>query len=94
MTTVYLICYDITCDRRRLKISKLLEAYGIRVQKSVFETVLTPTQYQTLETKINNLLNPKEDQLRFYPLTQPCRAKVKILGLTPDYKIDDEVLIV
>lgn len=94
MKTVYLVCYDISCNSRRLKVLKLLQAYGLRVQKTVFETVLTPSQYQTLETKIAKLLNPKEDQLRFYPLTQPCRNKVKILGIEPSYKIDDEVLIV
>ena len=36
----YLVCYDIVSDRRRNKVSKLLEAYGLRVQKSVFECVL------------------------------------------------------
>ena len=31
-----LIIYDITEDRPRVKLSKLLSSYGIRVQKSAF----------------------------------------------------------
>ena len=33
----YLICYDVVNDRRRNRVSRLLEGYGLRVQKSVFE---------------------------------------------------------
>jgi CRISPR-associated protein Cas2 len=38
--TFYLICYDIVKDSRRTKVAHLLEGYGLRVQKSVFEVVL------------------------------------------------------
>ncbi len=87
----YLVCYDIVDDRRRTRVSKLLEAYGLRVQKSVFELVLNPRQYKKLLPRLSKLLNAKEDQLRFYPLSQPCRHKVTVLGIKPDYAIDDEV---
>lgn len=33
----YLIIYDVTCNKMRNKLSKLLEGYGVRVQKSCFE---------------------------------------------------------
>ena len=36
----YLVCYDIVSDYRRNKVSQLLEGYGIRVQRSVFECLL------------------------------------------------------
>lgn len=42
----YVICYDIPDDKRRKKISDLLEVYGSRVQYSVFECVLNSKQYQ------------------------------------------------
>lgn len=92
--TLYLICYDIVDDRRRTKISKQLEAYGLRVQKSVFEAVLTQNQYDKLQKILLKLLNDKQDQLRFYPLSIPCRRKVKILGMQPEFSIDDQVFIV
>lgn len=42
---LYLITYDISCNKRRQKISDLLEGYGSRVQHSVFECVLNRKKY-------------------------------------------------
>lgn len=36
-----LIIYDISDNKHRLEISKLLEGYGTRIQKSAFEAWLT-----------------------------------------------------
>lgn len=91
---LYLICYDIVDDRRRTKVSKLLEAYGLRIQKSVFEVVLNKNQYEKLENRLIKLLDTSEDQLRFYPLSAHCRGKVKILGLQPEFAVDDKIIIV
>jgi CRISPR-associated protein Cas2 len=37
---IHLISYDIEDDRERLQVSKVLEGFGRRVQKSVFECPL------------------------------------------------------
>ena len=91
----YLICYDITNDRRRDRVSRLLEGYGMRVQKSVFECVLTPDQYELLQKRFQTkrYLNPNEDQLRFYPLSPRHRKMVLLLGLQPHRQVDDAVFI-
>ncbi|NEO98720.1 MAG: CRISPR-associated endonuclease Cas2 [Symploca sp. SIO1C4] len=90
----YLICYDIVDNRRRTKVSNILEAYGLRVQKSVFEAVLNNKQYEKLQKRLLKLLNTKEDQLRFYPLSAHCRCKVKVLGIQPEFEVDDKAIIV
>ena len=90
----YLICYDIVDDRRRTKVSKLLEACGMRVQKSVFEVVLNQIQYEKLQIKLSKLLDTKADRLRFYPLPANSRYQVQILGTQPEFAIDDSVFIV
>lgn len=89
-----MICYDIACDRRRLKVSKFLETYGVRVQKSVFEAVLSESEYQKLENQLAQMLNEREDRLSFYPLSVRCRRRVKILGIQPTWGIDDAAFIV
>ena len=43
-----LISYDIEDDRLRVKLAKLLEGHGQRVQYSVFECHLTPSEYGVL----------------------------------------------
>jgi CRISPR-associated protein Cas2 len=90
----YLVCYDIVSDRRRNKVSKLLEAYGLRVQKSVFECVLDDKQQEFLQKRLLQLLNKREDQIRFYPLSASCRSKVAILGIQPAIAVDDTAFIV
>lgn len=91
----YLICYDIVHARRRDRVSRLLEGYGLRVQKSVFECMLTPDQYALLQKRLQTkrYLNPAEDQIRFYPMSPRHRKIVSILGVQPDRQVDDTVFI-
>lgn len=90
----YLICYDVIKDNRRNKVAHLLEGYGLRVQKSVFECMLTDNQYAMVTRKLNKYLNVDEDQLRFYPMSGHTRRKVVILGTQPEREIDDDAFIV
>lgn len=91
----YLICYDIVSNRRRDRVSRLLEGYGLRIQKSVFECVLTPDQYDLLQRRLQTkrYLNDQEDQIRFYPMSPRHRKLVVILGLQPQHQVDDSVFI-
>ncbi len=66
----YVIVYDITCDKRRKKISDLLEGYGQRVQYSVFECVLSQTKYSELQKRLRKQIKSSEDSVRFYPLSK------------------------
>lgn len=79
----YIIAYDISDDHRRLEVSHTLEAYGERVQKSVFECELTATELKQLLDKLQAILEPDEDNLRCYNLCQLCRAKATILSNKP-----------
>jgi len=100
--TFHLICYDIVSDSRRARVAKILERYGWRVQKSVFEAVLVGVaapvghrdRRQFLERLLLKTINPKEDQVRFYPLSKRNRSKVKILGTQPEFAIDDNSFVV
>ncbi|MCY7337428.1 MAG: CRISPR-associated endonuclease Cas2 [Chamaesiphon sp.] len=84
---LYIVVYDITCDKRCTKIAKLLKGYGRRVQYSVFECVLPIAKYQELQQKLKSRLNLAEDNVRFYPLSQHTLDRVETwgisLGITP-----------
>jgi CRISPR-associated protein Cas2 len=90
----YLICYDVVSDRRRNKVAHLLEGYGMRVQKSVFECVLDDAQWEMLNRKLERYLKQEEDQVRFYPMSAHTRRKVVILGMQPERQVDDQTFIV
>lgn len=90
----YVICYDITRDRRRNKVAHILEGYGMRVQKSVFECVLTPEQKEMVQKRINRYIKPEEDQVRFYPMSPRYRKQVLVIGWQPEREVDDVAFIV
>ncbi|MHC5755715.1 MAG: CRISPR-associated endonuclease Cas2 [Nostoc sp.] len=80
---LYVIAYDIPCDKRRKKVADLLEGYGQRVQYSVFECQLTTEKYQDLRRRLRKKLNLTEDSLRFYPLSRHTLSQVKSWGVGP-----------
>ena len=60
----FLLAYDVTDDRRRTRLAKLLERYGDRVQYSVFVVQIRPakmvrlleTIYVTIDTRRDSVL--------------------------------------
>ncbi len=64
----YAIAYDITDDRRRTIVSRWLEGWGDRVQRSVFEAELRPAEYQRLRTGLLQRIEPTVDAVRIYQL--------------------------
>jgi len=71
----YVISYDISSNKRRTKLAKLLETYGYRVNYSVFECMFTTNQFNSLKSEINKLINPKKDVVLFYRLCLGCFSK-------------------
>ena len=77
----YVVAYDIPNNRRRKKIGDALEAYGKRVNYSVFEIqVKSNSKKRKLESELLEILKPKEDSLRFYHLCESCVSKSWSLG--------------
>lgn len=79
----YLITYDIPTTKRRTKIHDLLQGYGFRVNNSVFEITITPTQMKTLASRLDLLIKPKEDSVRIYSLCLACAKDAFALGKEP-----------
>ena len=71
----YLITYDIENDKKRKKISDELEAYGYRVNYSVFECELNQTKLKKLKDILDELVDKKYDSLRFYHICENCVPK-------------------
>lgn len=77
---LYVISYDICKDRRRNKVSKVLEGFGQRVQYSIFECYLNNTQLQILKTKLLKLINYNEDSIIIYRLTPEAQNFIDYVG--------------
>lgn len=70
-----LFIYDIACDKRRRRVVKILEGYGIRVQYSAFEAYINQKQYKNLVKQLLPEFNFKEDSLRSYVLYSPAKVE-------------------
>lgn len=75
---LYLITYDIPCNRRRKKISDILEGYGKRVQYSVFECKLPLKKYREMKDRLLKIVNVEEDGFRIYPISNHTLSKVEV----------------
>lgn len=75
MKNFFAICFDV-CDPKRLRrVSDQMENFGSRVQRSLFECYLDHDELEELKTRIADLIDEKEDNVRYYPLCQkdvPC----------------------
>lgn len=73
----YVITYDVGNDKRRTKLSTLLEAYGVRVNYSVYECELNQTKFDKLlyEISLQKLVEKKYDSLRFYYIHESSIGK-------------------
>ena len=60
--------YDIVDNKRRNRMVKCLEAYGVRVQKSAFEALLTRRQYDKMLSESSRLIDEAVDSLRVFVL--------------------------
>lgn len=66
-----LVTYDVSTEskkgRRRLrKVAIICQAFGQRVQKSVFECSLADMQFEEMKHRLLEIINEKEDSLRIY----------------------------
>lgn len=79
MTTV-LVAYDISADSTRAQVSAMLQAYGERVQESVFMCDFEADVLVALEARVLNLLNLDSDALLVLPLCKTCLDKSRVAG--------------
>ncbi len=74
------VSYDIPDNKRRTRIAKTLEDYGVRVQYSVFEVNLEARQIAKMRARLAKLIDEAEDSVRFYTLCAACFKQIEVLG--------------
>ncbi|MCS6958629.1 MAG: CRISPR-associated endonuclease Cas2 [Pseudanabaenaceae cyanobacterium SKYGB_i_bin29] len=74
---LYVVSYDIPCDKRRRKVAELLEGYGQRVQYSVFECDLSEKQLEALKKRLSRRIN-QQDSVRIYPISAYARQRIEV----------------
>ena len=93
-----LVVYDVSTETRagqaRLRrVAKICEAYGQRVQKSVFECVLAPEQVELLHHDLESVIDKQHDSIRTYRLREPHEQYTFRSGRQPRFDIRDPLVI-
>ena len=63
MTIFFLVAYDISSPKRLRKVAKLMELYGTRVQRSVFECQLSENMLLVLIYQLKAIIKPRRDRV-------------------------------
>lgn len=86
MLTVF--SYDVSQDKRRRKIARLLEDAATRVQYSVFETRMTRSRAEILSQRLASLLGDG-DSLRVYVIGHDGERRSRVYGDGAPFESDE-----
>jgi CRISPR-associated protein Cas2 len=80
-----IVSYDVatndnTGKRRLRRVAKTCKDYGQRVQYSVFECIVDPSQWTKLKARLISEIDLGKDSLRFYYLGSNWQHRVEHVG--------------
>jgi len=85
-----LVIYDICDNKQRLKLSKCLDGYGTRVQKSAYEVKVSIPKFEKLKKEMKSYCT-SVDSIRIYRING--KSEVIHFGIDMSRDIDDVILI-
>jgi CRISPR-associated protein Cas2 len=93
-----LITYDVETTtpegRKRLRqVARQCVNYGQRVQNSVFECLIDPAQFAVVRHKLERIIDPERDSLRYYFLGKHWRGRIEHSGVNYHYDPEGTLLV-
>ena len=79
-TMLTVLIYDITNDRNRTRLHKLLKRYAVPIQKSAFEGKLTRSERDSLLRMVDKYVDRKSDRFVMYTVASPQEKNIEVLG--------------
>ena len=90
----YLIIYDIADEKRLVKIAKLMQNYGVRVQKSIFEAALSKKVLKNLRLDLLQVMDLDDDGVKVFTLCPKCENRVIVIGKGETPIFNQQLLII
>lgn len=93
-----LVTYDVQVSggggaRRLRQVAKTCRDYGQRVQYSVFEIEVEPAQWVRLKARLEKIIDPAVDSLRYYHLGSNWERKVEHVGAKPSVDLYGTLIV-
>lgn len=80
-------------ERRLRAVAKLCRDFGQRVQYSVFEIEVEPADWTRLKARLEAVIDPRTDSLRFYYLGANWQRRVEHIGAKPATDLGGTLII-
>ena len=80
MALTHVIAYDISDDRRRARVAAVLQAYGDRIQRSVFVATVEDDTLREARDRISQIINPDTDSVYVFRQCAACWEAIGIHG--------------
>jgi len=88
----YWLCYDITDDRRRQRLSDVLLDFGTRVQESVFQCRIDAQLAEEMLARVKRTIEDNTDKVHVLALCDACGVRAAHHGIAHE-AADPEYLI-
>ena len=93
-----LVTYDVATStpggaRRLRQVAKACRDFGQRVQLSVFEIDVDPAQWALLRARLEGIIDPASDSLRYYYLGAEWKRRVEHVGAKPATDLDGPLIV-
>ncbi|MCI0605108.1 CRISPR-associated endonuclease Cas2 [bacterium] len=97
MRITYLVCYDISDDRRLRQVHKFMLGFGERVQYSVFFCDLSDSEKILMFEGLHPLINHREDKVmivRLGPADGRLSEHIETLGVSSSLQTADRKALI
>ena len=93
-----LVTYDVATTEpggpgRLRRVARACQDYGQRVQYSVFEIEVDPAQWTALKARLEGIIDPKADSLRYYHLGANWTRRVEHVGARPATDLNGPLIV-
>lgn len=93
-----LVTYDVNTleeggKKRLRRVARACEDFGQRVQFSVFEIEVDPAQWARLKARLEGIIRPELDSLRYYYLGANWARKIEHVGAKPATDLNGPLIL-
>ncbi len=93
-----LVTYDVSLTDaggagRLRRVAKACRDFGQRVQYSVFEIEVDPAQWTALKKRLETIINPEVDSIRYYYLGSNWQRRVEHIGAKPARDLSGTLIV-
>ncbi|QOC21492.1 CRISPR-associated endonuclease Cas2 [Wenzhouxiangella sp. AB-CW3] len=83
---LYLVAYDISCQKRWRRVFRLMNGYGEWLQLSVFQCRLNPMRHAELIAMLDEIMHHDEDHIIIMDLGLASKVDPRVVSLGKSFK--------